>query len=100
MKKLLSFVLASLFIVNVAIAAPLGIIYSDCKEPVTASSLPDYTKKAEGTNMSILGLVGFGDASIEKLAKEAGITKIKHVDKKSTNIFIFFFSETFTVYGK
>ena len=98
-KVILMTVLISVLLINAAIATPFGFIFTDVKEPVAASSMKSYSKTAEGSNMSILGLVGFGDASAEKIAKEAGIKKIKHIDKHTFSILFVFVQETFTVYG-
>jgi len=101
MKKvfLMSF-LVSVLLIGAALATPMGILYTDVKEPVSASALTTYSKTATGTNMSILGLIGIGDSSIEKIAKAQGITKIQHVDKQVFSIPLFLYvSETFTIYG-
>jgi len=101
MKKILVFVLlAGVLLVNASLAAPFGLLYTDVKEPVAASSLPTYSKTAEGGNFSILGLFAIGDSSVEKIAKNAGITKIKHIDKHTVSILSIYITETFTIYGE
>ncbi|MDB9093433.1 TRL-like family protein, partial [Parabacteroides distasonis] len=57
------------------------------------------SKKGEATATSILGLVAYGDASIQKAAKEAGITKISHVDQQSKSVLGLFSKYTVIVYG-
>lgn len=100
MKKIIvSVLLLSILLVVGASAAPFGLFYTDVKEPVAASSLPSYSKTAQSGNFSVLGLFALGDSSAEKIAKNAGITKIKHIDKHTFSILSIFISETFTVYG-
>ncbi|MBQ5387852.1 MAG: hypothetical protein IIU55_02075, partial [Paludibacteraceae bacterium] len=41
-----------------------------------------------------------GDAGIQKAAKQAGITKISHVDKKVFSVLGLFTKVTYTVYGE
>lgn len=99
-KVLLMSFLVSILMIGTALATPMGLLFTDVKEPVTASSLSTYSKTATGTNMSILGLIGIGDSSIEKIAKAQGINKIQHVDKHVFSIPLFLYiSETFTIYG-
>ena len=82
-----------------AFATTMGYLYTGVDEPTAASAIAKSTKKAEGSNMSILSLVAIGDASIEKVAKEAGIKEIKYIDKNTFSIWFFFTQETFTIYG-
>ena len=99
-KKVFLAIVMSALLISGALATPLGLLYSDVKEPVAASSLGSYTKTASGTNTSILALVGFGDSSIEKVAQNAGITKIKYIDKHTFSLPLFIYmTETFTIYG-
>jgi len=49
---------------------------------------------------NILGLVAFGDATIQEAAREAGITTIHHVDAESTRIWFFYSQYTTVVYGE
>lgn len=100
MKKLLLMVVLTcgLFI-NGALATTNGFIFTNVIEPVAVSSLTTYSKTAAATNYSILYLIGFGDAGVENIAKNNGITKIKHVDKHTISFLYFFNMETFTVYG-
>ena len=101
MKKLFITALLTIFVGTATFATPIGMIFTSVKEPVTATSLPTATKKVQGSNMSILNLVGFGNSSIEALAKQGGISQIKNVDKETFSIlFGLFTSETFTIYGE
>ena len=49
---------------------------------------------------SILGLVSYGDASINKATRMAGIGRISHIDVKSYNILGIYHSKTYYVYGE
>ena len=58
------------------------------------------TKVGRATCRNILGLVAFGDASIQEAARGAGITTINHVDAESTRIWFFYSQYTTVVYGE
>ena len=57
------------------------------------------SKVGQAEVWSVLGVVALGDAGIEKAAKEAGITKVSHVDKKMWSILGVYTKVTYTVYG-
>jgi hypothetical protein len=57
------------------------------------------TKVGRATVRSILGIYAVGDASIEAAAKNAGITRIHHVDYQSQNILGVMSDFTVIVYG-
>lgn len=82
-------------------ASPVsGYLYSDVSAPLTATSNNVGSKVGTAEAKSILGAIGIGDASIEAAAKKAGITKISHVDYKSTNILGIYATYTVMVYGE
>ena len=70
------------------------------KSPVTVTENPVGSKKGEASTVSVLGWFAVGDASVQKAAKEAGITKISHVDEESTSVLGLFAKYTITVYGE
>ena len=80
----------------------LGVLYTDVQAPVTATGNASGEKmlKGEATVTSYLGLVATGDASIKAAAKSAGITKIHHVDYRSTNKLGIVATYTVIVYGE
>ena len=81
-------------------ASPLtGIIYTDVKAPVSATSNATYSKVGTASAISILGIVALGDASIHTAMANGGITKIHHVDFESGNILGFYAKYTVIVYG-
>jgi hypothetical protein len=75
-----------------------GTLYNDTVEPchVTANTLGSKVGQAQIVN--IVG-VALGDAGVQKAAKEAGITKVSHVDKKVWSILGVYSVTTYTVYG-
>ena len=83
------------------VASPvLGTIYTDVKYPVAVTSNSNATKVGSSKATSILGIIATGDASIDKAAKNAGITKIHHVDAHSTNVLGIFANYEILVYGE
>ena len=65
-----------------------GIIYSDYKGPITTA--PHIISKtaivAEGEYTTILGLITFGDASVQSIAQKAGFTKVYRLDFEQTSL--------------
>ncbi len=53
--------------------------------PVAVSSNPIGPKVGQASGTIILGIISFGDASIQKAAKNAGITKVSTVDMQTSN---------------
>ena len=77
-----------------------GFVYTETKAPVIVTENPVGSKKGKSSAVSILGWVALGDASVQKAAKEAGITKISHVDEKSKSVLGVFAKYTVIVYGE
>ena len=77
-----------------------GFYYVGVKGPGGATGEPRGMKRGEAKATSILGLFAFGDASIETAARNAGITKITHVDYESQQVLGLFASFTTVVYGE
>jgi hypothetical protein len=77
-----------------------GTLYNDTVEPchVTANTLG--SKVGQASAISVLGVAAAGDAGINKAAKQAGITKVSHVDKKIVSVLGLFTKVTYTVYGE
>jgi len=78
----------------------LGIVYTSVKAPVAVTSNDVGTKVGTGEATSILGIAATGDASIQTAARNAGITKISHVDYESFNVLGLFARITIYVYGE
>ena len=102
MKKIIAFCSAVLLLSSCAsVNSPVtGYVYTNTKSPVTVTENPIGSKKGEASAISILGWFALGDASVRKAAKEAGITKISHVDEESTGVLGLFAKYTITVYGE
>jgi hypothetical protein len=83
-----------------AVSPVLGGLYTDIKAPITATSNTSYSKMGSASASSILGLIAVGDASINTAAKNGGITRIHHVDYKSTSILGIYATYTVYVYGE
>lgn len=60
---------------------------------------PGASKVGRATCRNILGLVAFGDATVQEAAREAGITTIHHVDYEAISVLGLFSSFEVTVYG-
>ena len=58
------------------------------------------SKQGKSSCYSVFALVAFGDCSINSAMKDGGITKIHHVDSKSTNILFFMYRYDTIVYGE
>jgi len=99
MKKRFAGVIFSLVLATSISATPIGLLYTSAKEPLVVNADVLGSKKAVGVLTHLIGF-GFGDASIEKIAKEAGIKKITHIDKETTYVLLgLYATETYYVYG-
>ncbi len=80
-----------------------ALFFTDATYPVTATGVEvedlSDLKRGQSSSVNILWLVEVGDASIDKAAKDAGITKISHVDVNEITVLLFFRKLTVTVYG-
>jgi hypothetical protein len=77
-----------------------GGILTDVKGPLMVSSNAGKPSKVgTATATTYLGLVAQGDASIETAAKNAGITRIHHVDYQAKSTLGIIATFTVTVYG-
>lgn len=102
MKKILFFAGIAFMLSSCAVVkSPLsGLLYVDVKAPVAVTGNSNSSKVGTAQAVSILGAVATGDASIENAAKNAGITKIHHVDEHSTNVLGIFATYKIYVYGE
>ncbi len=83
-----------------ALAPVTGGLVTTTKAPWTATSNADYSKKGTAECHSVLGLFGFGDASISTAMAKGGITKIHHVDFESVSFLGIYARFTIIVYGE
>ena len=76
-----------------------GILVTSVYGPIMATNHPTYSKAGTASSFSILGLIGIGDASIDRAAKDGGITQIHHVDYQLSSFLVFFTKYRVLVYG-
>jgi len=76
-----------------------GMLYSDVKGPVTATSHPRGPLHGESCAASYLGLVALGDASISTAAKNGNINVISHIEHNSMSILGFYNRYCLEVWG-
>lgn len=83
-----------------AISDVPGVFYTGSTKPVAVTSNNVGSKVGTVSTMNLFNLAAWGDGSINKAAKMAGITKISHVDVKTTSILTIFCKKTYYVYGE
>ncbi|MEI6823697.1 MAG: TRL-like family protein [Bacteroidota bacterium] len=101
--KFLTFAVVITFMLSscATVKSPLiGMIYTDVKSPVTATSNANSSKVGTSSATAILGLFASGDASIDAAMKNSGITKIHHVDEHATSFLGIFSTYQVFVYGE
>lgn len=103
-RSILSACAASLLILascsTISTGAGMGVAYTSVTEGQIATSNNAGTKVGTSSATGVLGLVAIGDASIQNAAKQAGITRISHVDAKKTSILGLFATYKTIVYGE
>lgn len=77
-----------------------GYIFTSTETPIAATDAPRGSKRGRASSASILGLIAFGESSIEKAANRAGIKRISHVDAESYSLLGIYSSYTVVVYGE
>jgi hypothetical protein len=83
--------------------AQMGALYTGISVPaaVTSNTIGSSPKAATGSFTTIIWLVSTGDASINTIAKQAGITKIYYVDEHVMSILNGLYAKVdFTIYGE
>ena len=83
-----------------AVADFPGAIFMGNTKPLAVTSNQLGTKVGVAKNVNICNIAVIGDAGINKAAKEAGITKVSHVDVKTTSVLTVFCTKTYYVYGE
>ncbi len=101
-KNILLVTLISLFL---AATAQAGVIFTNTKEPVTATSATRGVRLGDSTSTTFLWMITIGDASIDTAARKASITQISHVDKSQMAVLgipgcCLFGTTTTEVYGQ
>lgn len=102
MKKL--FVLlgaAALFVGCTAVKSPMiGLAYTDVKDGLAVTNNAGSSKVGTAEIKGYVGVYAKGDASIQTAAREAGITRIHHVDYHSKSYVGVYSIYTIIVYGE
>lgn len=101
MKKLLAgiFACAALLSVGCAKSPVVGGIYTDVKDGLAVTGNAGSSKVGTAEVKGYVGLVALGDASIQTAAREAGITRIHHVDYQTKSYVGLYTIYTIIVYG-
>lgn len=91
MKKLLTLCIvgSSLIVpgtVWAAGATPVGVIYNQTTTGLSTNNGIKPTKEGSTCSYSILSLIAFGDATVNRAKTDAGITKVASVDNSAFNI--------------
>lgn len=105
MKKVFAFALtafaAMLFTGCGAVKTPVtGMFYTNIKDGMAVTANAGSSKVGTAEAKGYLGIIATGDASIQAAAKEAGITRIHHVDYESKSIVGVYNVYTVIVYGE
>lgn len=77
-----------------------GFIYQGTQANEDATSNSGASKRGEACATSILGWIGVGEASIDKAADQAGITKVAYVDSSSFGVLGIYAEYCAIVYGE
>lgn len=101
MKKLLAgiFACTALLSVGCAKSPVVGGIYTDVKDGLAVTGNAGSSKVGTAEVKGYVGLVALGDASIQTAAREAGITRIHHVDYQTKSYVGVYTIYTIIVYG-
>lgn len=76
-----------------------GFVYTNTTPPITATSTAGATKEGRATCTNILGIVAYGDCSVDTAAKAGNISQIRSVDYNDWSILSLFATTTTIVKG-
>ena len=80
-----------------------GSLFTDARGPVAATAnatSPESPKTGRAEAVSVLGLIGTGDASIEAAMDDGDISEVHYVDYESENILGIYATYTVVVHGE
>jgi hypothetical protein len=98
---MVSAIIAAALFSGCATYVPSGIVYTGTKAGIAAGEGGvSHGKVGTATAKSIMGLVAWGDASIQTAAQNGGITQIRYVDYEVENILGIYGKYTTIVYGE
>jgi hypothetical protein len=97
--------LGSLLLGAYSSAEAMGLLYTNTEYPLLvtgarARSGIEALKKGEASTVNVLFLFEFGDAGLDRITKQSGITKVHFVDVHERTLFLFFRKQTVKVYGE
>lgn len=101
MKKFLAsaFFAAALLGTGCVKSPVVGCVYTDVKDGLAVTGNAGSSKVGTAEVKGYVGVVAMGDASIQTAAREAGITRIHHVDYQSKSYVGVYTIYTIIVYG-
>lgn len=99
MKRLLLAAAAALACAACVKSPVAGAIYTDVKDGLAVTGNAGSSKVGTAEAKGYLGIVAVGDASIQAAAREAGITRIHHVDYQAKSYVGVYTTYTVIVYG-
>ncbi|MEG2064214.1 MAG: TRL-like family protein [Alistipes sp.] len=84
-----------------AVKSPVvGMVYTNVKDGMAVTNNVGSSKVGTASVKGYVGVVATGDASIQAAAKDAGITRIHHVDYESKSYVGVYSKYTVIVYGE
>lgn len=99
MKKILAAAFAALLLAGCVKSPLAGALYTDVKDGLAVTGNAGSSKVGTAEARGYVGVVALGDASIQAAAREAGITRIHHVDYQAKSYVGVYSVYTIIVYG-
>ncbi|WP_300798286.1 TRL-like family protein [uncultured Alistipes sp.] len=99
MKKILTAAFAALLLAGCVKSPLVGGLYTDVKDGLAVTGNAGSSKVGTAEAKGYVGIIAVGDASIQTAAREAGITRIHHVDYQAKSYAGFYTTYTVIVYG-
>ncbi len=102
MKKVLAAAFAALFFAGCGVVkSPVaGLAFTDVRDGMAVTGNAGSSKVGTAEVKGYVGLVAIGDASIQAAARDAGITRIHHVDYQTRSYVGMYNIYTVIVYGE
>jgi hypothetical protein len=102
MKKLLLCLVAGAFLCSCGVthSPVVGLVFTDLVSGNAVTSNKLATKVGTSSATGYLGLIATGDASYQTAARNAGITRISHVDERNFTILGIYTVYETIVYGE
>ncbi len=88
--------------ISAPVVPPLGMTFNETAFPVDIEFGPNDIgpTKAIAQSESVLGLVAWGDASVQSAAQKAGIKQIDHIDSQFFNVLGVYSKYEIIVWGR